>query len=249
VNDYIGLGYTGEPFRLFAADHIMAMLAVLGANIALVAALRRWPDPGLRERLRYLLVGICIINQVTWDLWQYAVGLWSLAYSLPLQICTLSGVLCAVMLHTRSRWLYSLLYFWGLAGAGNALFTPDLQQFGFPHLRYWLFFSAHGAIITAVVFMTVADRYRPTWRLLWRAVLLTNLYMLFAALVNWATGGNYLYIARKPEFVTLIDAFGPWPWYILGLELIGLAAFLLCYAPWAIHDRRTAQQIEQPADG
>ena len=94
-----------------------------------------------------------LANQIAWDVWQYVNGLWTVAFSLPLQICTLSGVLCAVLVLTRSYRLFELLYFWGLAGAGNGLVTPDLLIYGFPHFRYWLFFSAHGAIIVAIAFM------------------------------------------------------------------------------------------------
>jgi uncharacterized membrane protein YwaF len=47
-----------------------------------------------------------------------------------------------------------------------------------------------------------------------------------------------MYIARTPEFPTVIDYMGPWPWYIIGLELIGLTCFVLAYLPWAIRDWR-----------
>ncbi|HWQ13155.1 MAG TPA: TIGR02206 family membrane protein [Roseiflexaceae bacterium] len=240
MDDYFGLAYAGAPFRLFSAAHVLAILTVVAASLAIVAALRRWPGPRLREALRYGLAGVCTLNQVAWDGWQAWVGLWSPAYSLPLHICTLSGVLCVIMVLARSRRLYELLYFWGLAGSGNALLTPDLQIYGFPHFRFWLFFTAHGAVIAAVVFMSAAYGLRPTWGALWRAVALTNAYMLVAALANAATGGNYLYLARKPEFATLMDYLGPWPWYILGLELVGIASFLAVYLPWAVGDWRAA---------
>jgi uncharacterized membrane protein YwaF len=46
-----------------------------------------------------------------------------------------------------------------------------------------------------------------------------------------------MFIARKPEYATLIDALGPWPWYIIPLELIAGVAFVLVYLPYAARDR------------
>jgi uncharacterized membrane protein YwaF len=60
--------------------------------------------------------------------------------------------------------------------------------------------------------------------------------MAVVGLANWLTGGNYMFIARKPNFPTLIDALGPWPWYLISLELVALAAFALVYLPYAAAD-------------
>lgn len=238
MDQYFGAIYTGAPFELFGLAHLLANLSILLAIVALIALLRRDTTGQQRERIRYLLAGVLVVNQLAWDAWQYFNGMWTLAFSMPLQICTLTGVLCAVLVLTGSYRLFELLYFWGFAGAGNALITPDLLSYGFPHFRYWLFFSAHGAILVALAFMILSHGFRPTWRSVWRAVLLTNCYMAIIMGVNAITGGNYMYIARTPEFPSVIDYLGPWPWYILVLELIGLSCFLLSYLPWAIHDRR-----------
>jgi hypothetical integral membrane protein (TIGR02206 family) len=247
MNEYLSARYTGAPFQLFGMDHVIANALILLVIVVMGYRLRNDPANQLRERIRWGLVGFLIANQLAWDAWQYFNGLWSVAYSLPLQICTLSGVLCAIMVATRQRHLYELLYFWGLAGAGNGLITPDLLIYGFPHFRFWLFFTAHGGIIIAIAFMTLAYGYRPTWRSFWRAILITNLYMAAVMVVNVITGGNYMYIARTPEFPTVIDYMGPWPWYIIGLELIGLICFLLVYLPWAISDRWAAAQAKSIA--
>lgn len=51
-------------------------------------------------------------------------------------------------------------------------------------------------------------------------------------------GNNYLFVADKPDFPTLLDALGPWPWYILQLELVGFAILFLLYIPFLIKDWR-----------
>ncbi len=235
--------YTGSPFTLFGFTHSAALVFVALACVA-VGVAAHTANERRQAVLRWGLIGFAVVNWLGWDAWQLAYGLWSPMYSLPLHICTLSVPLAALMLLTRSYTLFQLLYFWGFTAAVVAMFTPDLAGYGynFPHFRYWIFFTSHGSILLAVVYAAVAYGYRPTWRSVGLAFLLTNAYLLVASLVNWLTGGNYVYIARKPDFPTLIDFLGPWPWYIVPLQLIGLAAFGLVYLPWAARDRLQARK-------
>jgi uncharacterized membrane protein YwaF len=59
----------------------------------------------------------------------------------------------------------------------------------------------------------------------------TNFYALCLGLINQALGSNYLYLCNKPAHSSLLDYLGPWPWYILSLELMALFVYMLCYLP------------------
>ena len=234
---------TGLPFQLFSAQHVLALLLITALNLSFAVFLKDGHHPRLREWLRYILIVVLILVQIAWNWWQWLVGIWTIADSLPLQICTLSEALATWMLLTRSQRLFAFLYFWCLAGAGNGLFTPDIVIYGFPHARYWIFFISHGANVCAILFMVIAYGYRPSWQDLWHTVVLTNVYLGCIMLVNMLTGGNYMYVARKPDFPSLMDFMGPWPWYILGLEFIGLLSFLLVYAPFALSQLARGEQV------
>ena len=236
---YLDLTYTGPPFTLGSIQHLLP-LGAIAALWLLIAMLTPRLSPTGREVLRWGLAVGCGASWLSWDLWQLTHGLWSVRYSLPLHLCTLSVPLSAVLLLTRRAVLYELLYFWGFAGATQALLTPDLQATGynFPHFVYWIFWLSHGIILWTVVFAGAAWGYRPTWRSLGRVALITNGVLVAVGGVNWLTGGNYMFIARKPAYPTLLDFLGPWPWYIIPLELIGLLAFGLVYLPYALHDWR-----------
>ena len=86
--------------------------------------------------------------------------------------------------------------------------------------------------------MTLVEGYRPYWSSLVRVAIWGNVYMAAVGLVNWLVGSNYLFIARKPDTPSLIDMLGPWPWYIISLEVVAFLMFLLLYLPYVLRDRR-----------
>jgi hypothetical integral membrane protein (TIGR02206 family) len=134
-------------------------------------------------------------------------------------------------------------YFASVGGALQALITPDANQYGFPHYRAMQTFFAHGLLVLVPVYMTVVEGYRPTLDSLKRVFIWTNLYMACVFFINLTIGSNYLFIAHKPEFPTLLDALAPWPWYIIELEVVGLAVLSLLYVPFLIKDWRNRGQI------
>lgn len=239
------LTYDGPPFRLFGHEHILALVAVALVCL-LVALITPRLGPRGQSGLRWSIACFALANTITWDLWQRAHGIWHMAYSLPLHLCTLSVLLAAILLFSRSYRLFELLYFWGFAGATQALLTPDLQASGhnFPHFVYIIFWTSHGVILWAVIFAMAAWRYRPTWRSFPRVALSTNLILIPIGLTNWLTGGNYMFLARKPDYATLLDLMGPWPWYIIPLQLIGLSICVLVYLPIALYD-----YLKRPSSG
>jgi hypothetical integral membrane protein (TIGR02206 family) len=49
---------------------------------------------------------------------------------------------------------------------------------------------------------------------------------------NLAFGTNYMFLCEKPSGTTLLDAMGPWPWYLLAGEVLAAALFWLMWLPW-----------------
>jgi hypothetical integral membrane protein (TIGR02206 family) len=68
---------------------------------------------------------------------------------LPLQICSLMVWVSGIMLVTRSFKIYEFAYFLGIGGGLQALATPDLGIYGFPHFRFFQTFLSHGLIVAA----------------------------------------------------------------------------------------------------
>ena len=49
--------------------------------------------------------------------------------------------------------------------------------------------------------------------------------------LNVVLGANYMYLCSKPKNATLLDAFGPWPMYLVGGAAAAFALFWLLWLP------------------
>ena len=229
--------YHGAPFVLFGPAHLASLAAVLLFNLSFILV-RRSSSQGLRRALRLGMAAWLVLNELSWHLWTWANGDWNVQTMLPLQLCNVFVFLSVLMLLTRSRKIYEYAYFLGIGGAIQSLITPDAGMYGFPHFRFIQPVISHGLIISAAIYLTVVEGFRPTWKSIPRVVLAGNLYLLFIALVNPLLGSNYLMISYKPDVASLLTLLAPWPWYILEYEAVGLVTFLILYLPFAVLDWR-----------
>jgi hypothetical integral membrane protein (TIGR02206 family) len=238
----------GQPFALFSASHFIA-LGVLALLVGSLWLLRGPERAAARAAFRITAAGLLIVVELLLHLWAYTNGQWSVRHMLPLQLCSVAGYLSVVMLLTQSRRLYQYVYFLALGGGLPALLTPSPDGYGFPHFRFWEYFISHVLIVCAPLYMTVAEGCRPRPGSVPRVIVAMNLYLALAAVVNWLLGSNYLFLAQKPAGATLFDLLGPWPWYVVSLEVLGVSAVLLLYAPFALRDwlaRRDAPATPAP---
>lgn len=224
-----------DPFTLFSLGHTISLLSILFIAILIYQFRRELRTDRNNRWFRYGLASLLVLSDLFLHAWLAYGGNWTLEYALPLQLCSISLYCSVAMLLTKNYTIFEFTYLAGLGGAIQALVTPDLGHYSYPHFRTFQFFIAHGAIVIASVFMIFVEKYKPTLRSVWRSFLILNVLSLFIGLVNWLTGGNYMFLARKPQGASLIDLLGPWPWYILSLEAAALLSFFLFFAPFFAH--------------
>lgn len=225
-----------NTFVPFGPDHVAVLAGLAVGVVALVTSVRRLrarEDRRIRRALALLLLG----NEV----FSWAMGLAEGRLGVPLQLCDLALLLTVWALWSLRPLIGELAYFWGVAGSLQAIVTPDLQA-PFPHYWWVQFFLGHCGVILGVVYLAVTDRVQPTARSVWRVWGMTNLYAVVAGLANWMAGTNYGYLAHKPSQPSLLDHLGPWPSYLLGMEIVALGSFYLAYAPLALGRRRGRSQ-------
>lgn len=181
--------------------------------------------------IRYTLAIFLLISELSLYVWYVYTGVWNPIDSLPFQLCSISLFLSIIMLLTRNYLLFEITYFLGIGGALQAMLTPELA-YDFPHYRYFHFFLAHIAIILASLYMIWYENCRPTFKSVWKAFTALNVIAFIVFFVNIVTGGNYMFLAHKPINPSLIDLLGPYPWYILSLEVVALMMFFILYLPF-----------------
>ena len=228
--------YPGPSFELFGSAHVIALLALITLNIVLIRSKDK--SDKRKKLIRWALALTLWGNEITWHAWNIATGKWTVQTMLRLHLCSILVWLGAIMLVTKNYQVYEFMYLMGIGGAIQALATPDLGVYGFPHFRFFQTFISHGLIVTSAIYMTVVEGFRPTWKSLLRVAVWMNVYVIIIYFINNAIGSNYLMVNGKPTTPSLLDLLPPWPIYILYMELIGVITVLVLYTPFAIRDWR-----------
>lgn len=239
--EYFSLNYSGAPFDLYGTGHLIALGLVVLFCLSFLYFKNIWSEKQ-RKIFRYTIAIILFLNELAWHTWAAYWGVWSIQTMLPLHMSSVTVWLTIYMLITNNYVTYEVVYFLGIGGATQALLTPDITGYGFPHFRAFNTFIAHGLLVAMPIYMTVVEGFRPTLQSFKRVFIWTNLYMIPVFFLNLLIGSNYLFIAYKPNFPTLLDLLSPWPWYILQLELIGFSILFLLYLPFLIKDLRLKPQ-------
>ncbi len=228
-------------FREFGRDHlaVLGLLVSMGALIAFAGKRMtprhsRWIGYSLAVALLSYVAVVYIqkglAHELSWD------------YALPLELCHCVMLACAIALFRPVPLAFEITYFIGLAGTLQAALTPDIGQ-GFPSWEFILFFWSHGAVLLAVVYLIACSRLKPRPGSVLRMLVLVNLYALAVGGIDALFGWNYGYLCRKPAVPSLLDYLGPWPWYLLSLELVALANFFLLALPWRLLKKRDLASV------
>jgi hypothetical integral membrane protein (TIGR02206 family) len=217
------------PSDFLGLAHLAIIAAIPLVAAALAAVVRR--RPAAARGVRFALAAVLAVNELAWYGHALAQGWVDPPNGLPLDLCDVVVWLTVYVLVSPRPWALDLAYYLGLAGTAMAVLTPDV---GAPLASYpgAKFFLGHGGVVAAVLFLVWTGALRPRPGSWWRAFLTVNAYAAFVAAVNAAYGTNYMYLREKPESGTLLDLFGPWPWYVLAAEGVALALLALLYLPF-----------------
>jgi hypothetical integral membrane protein (TIGR02206 family) len=209
----------------WSPEHLGALGVTAIVAAALVAGARAWGDAWSLPVGRVLAVVIAagfVCEQITYALR----GEWTAEYNLPLQLTdavTLAAI--AALWRPDGRLLVELVYFWAFSASLQAIVTPDLNQ-AFPDVLFFTYYATHSGAIAAAALLVFGTRRTPRPGAVWRTYAVTAAFTCLAAAGTLITGGNYMFLRRKPVHGSLLDVMGPWPLYILTGALLGLIMFI-----------------------
>ncbi len=163
---------------------------------------------------------------------------------LPVQLCDLAWIAAAIALWTHHPYPTALTCFWGLTLTTQGVFTPDVMDF--PDVSYITFWVMHLMVVLAAVYLVFGLKLLPRWRDYGWTVATTAAWAVVAYVLNLVLDANYGYLRRKPEFASMLDLLGPWPFYILSeIALVAAvwAVMTLGLRIWARQDGSTRTPV------
>jgi hypothetical integral membrane protein (TIGR02206 family) len=218
-------GTIGRTLQQWSPEHLGALGFTAVVAAALVVGARAYGDAWSVPAGRALGVVIAagfLCEQITYALR----GDWTAKYNLPLQLTdAVTLVSIAALWRPDRRLLVELVYFWAFSASLQAIVTPDLNQ-AFPDVLCFTYFATHSGAIAAAALLVFGTRRTPRPRAVWRTYAATAAFACLAAAGTLLTGGNYMFLRRKPVHGSLLDRMGPWPVYILAGALLGLVMFM-----------------------
>ena len=234
-------------FAMFGIQHIIP-LAVLTALFTAIFILFK-KKKASHAVFAYICSSLIMVGDIASRIWLIRNGTFRASYDMALHMCDISGVMIPLFLFMKPGKLrekmYNLLFIWGLGGALMALLTPEMGGYAFPSYYYFNFFIKHSMIIFGVLIATVFYGMRPNIKYLGWVMLISTAIVGVVYGIDWLVRllppfepGNYMFLSYPPTGGSLIDLlvdiFGPSPYYMIGLEIVGALVYLILWLPFFI---------------
>jgi hypothetical integral membrane protein (TIGR02206 family) len=162
----------------------------------------------------------------------YALSLFDVRWSVPLHLTDLATMVTAYALWSQKHWAYALTYYWGLVLSVQALISPVLTGPDFPHYQFLGFWAIHLIVVWAAIYLTWGRGMRPRWRSYRFVLMATAMWAAVTFAFNTIAGTNYGFLNEKPSTASLLDVFGPWPWYLVVGVVLVVTVWAMMTWPW-----------------
>jgi|APTNR8051073442_1049403.scaffolds.fasta_scaffold01067_5 hypothetical integral membrane protein (TIGR02206 family) len=220
-----------QNFVMFGHEHWTVLILTVALSIFLPLYAKKYLSLSAQINVsRFMAVLICF-SVVFYIIVRMAHGYFDPKTDLPFDLCNIVGLILPFLMWRPSYRAHEILYFWILAGTLQGVLTPHLMD-SFPTFTFFKFWITHSGLVIYTIYISVVFRFYPTRKSILRAFVAIQVYAVLMFLINLVVGSNYAYLLHKPPTASLLDLFGPWPWYILVLEALALVIFGLCYLPF-----------------
>ena len=229
----------GPSFVMFSMAHMSAIVGLMLLIVLMFVTKKRWTIHSKHIRLIERIFAVSLlVMEILYHVWIVQSGRWDWGSSLPLELCSISLLMTIILLWTGNEHLYDFVFYAGIGGALQAIATPVLDL-SFPHFRYFHFFYVHFGIVLTALYFTWVKGYRPTFKGITKTMVALNLLMPVIFALNVLLHGNYMFLREKPRNGSLLDFLGPYPWYIVSLEIV---AFLIFVILWLLFRKKSVRE-------
>lgn len=226
-----------QPLNLLSLSHILIVLFCL-LGILYIPKLFINRSEYAKKTLSYAIIFFILINQGM-DLYRegYLSGNWKLG--LPLHLCDFSSFSILIYLLTKKREFFLFAFFFGIAGGGMSILTPDVE-YGFPYVPYIQNQIGHMMIILGVTYAMILDNQRPYLKDVHRVLIFGTFLLGVMYVVNYLLGApaNYWFLMEKPIGDNVTAFMRPAPFHMIDIYLLAIIVCYLIYVPYFLRDRK-----------
>lgn len=216
--------YENGQFKGYTSEHALAVAVCVSIAISLVLLAKyRFNEKQSRAAITGLLT-IGLVLQLSKPILTALAGSFDVREDLPFHLCNAMIVLMPFIMYYQWRTFWGIAFFWVIAGTLQALFTPSLTE-SFPHHEFFRYWTVHAFLPFAGLFAIQIYGWRITWKDMVNSMIGLNIFALLVTPINLYLGSNYLFLMAKPQVKTIFDLLGPWPYYILSLEVLMVVVF------------------------
>ena len=238
MNDY--------SFQTFSFEHNSYLLGLLLMWIILPLIGKKFLSKDQQRNVVFILIAVTLLQELLHYFFKINLNKFDIAQDLSLHMCGISVFISCYALYTKNQAAFELSFFWGLAGALQAILTPDPTRFHFGYISTFWSFLSHGIIIMNVFWLIFVDNMRCRKNSLLNTILFTNGAIFIICIINSTicNGANYWFICEKPSGDSPF-LIGEWPYYLFTFQLAGILFMSLIYLPmWFTVNRN--KQLERP---
>ena len=177
--------------------------------------------------LAALMIGFFIINHSL----LFFLGKWEISKELPVHLCSISGLICCFIMFipkNKRQFLFEFLFYCGIIGGIQAIFTPLLDDYGGYNFFYIQFFFKHAMIIAFPIYLRNNLGMKLTKFSWLKTYFALNVLMILLIQLNNILDSNYMYV-NVPPAVDNPMVIGEWPTYLYWWELFVLILILLVF--------------------
>ncbi len=226
-----------KPFQLWTLQHAMPVILYTLLGVWSIWFAKSKLDRAGQKKLLFVLSLIPAFAFMGHVAIQLATHKFTIQDDLPIHICRILALAAPIVYWKENKFWIGIFYFWILAGTLNAVITADIR-YAFPHWNYFIYFIMHLGLIPLPIYYSIVLGPRIELRDMKHAFWMANLFLLITMAINFSIGSNYMFTRHKPEVATIMDALGPWPWYLVALQFIALVLFFIIYLPFYFTRRK-----------
>ena len=226
-----------QPLSLLSTSHIVIVfLCLLG--IIYIPKLFINSSEKAKKNLAYGIIFFILINQGM-DLYREGYLSGNSKLGLPLHLCDFSSFSILIYLLTKKREFFLFAFFFGIAGGGMSIHTPDVE-YGFPYIPYIQNQIGHMMIILGVTYAMILDRQRPHLKDVHRVLFVGTFLLGVMYVINYLLGepANYWFLMEKPIGDNVTAFMRPAPFHMIDIYLLAVIVCYLIYMPYYLKDRK-----------